>query len=470
MEGERLDPLLQERLIRYLLIPLGALIVLCSLSVAILFITDIGRVCTGVAVDDLRLGGMNPRQAAAAIESRFPEARERQLVLSFKGQSEIIAPQIAGVYFNGAGTAERAWKIGRTGSFWKRIKTRWKARWYGLQLQPVYRLDEQQFQKFYKRLSTTYNHDVVPASVAVYRGAKIQIIQSVDGRFVNKNRLFSELQATYISRSGRHLAKLPLQIIRPELTSAELTRYKFDQILGAYTTRFDASLYDRVHNLRLATAKIHNYILQPGTELSYNKVVGKRDKASGYRDAPIIFDGRLVPGLAGGICQVSSTLYNAILFANLEIKTRYNHALPSSYVGLARDATVTEDGLDLIAKNNTNVPLIFSVTIAPPYITVAVLGEKSGWKTVDLKSVVIENRPFITKQKLDPNLPFGAVLKTRNGQNGMKVQLWRIVTLIDGQKTQKLENTSLYPLQNEEYLIGTKMDGIFTAPAGTTSP
>ncbi len=150
---------------------------------------------------------------------------------------------------------------------------------------------------------------------------------------------------------------IPLQILYPNVTTNMIGTEAFPNILSTYSTRYSTRDRDRTTNLQLASSKINGMVLMPGETFSYNQVVGKRTISAGYKEAPIYVEGKVVDGLGGGICQITSTLYNAVLYANLEIVERSNHQFVPSYVTASRDATVVYGSIDFKFKNNRNYPI-----------------------------------------------------------------------------------------------------------------
>lgn len=145
---------------------------------------------------------------------------------------------------------------------------------------------------------------------------------------------------------------IPLNITLPSKTVNDLGEDAFPDVLGTYTTLYDASNENRDNNVNLASEKINGTIIYPGETFSYNQIVGKRTIEAGYKEAGAYAGGKVVQEIGGGICQVSSTLYNAVLYANLEVVERYNHYFETSYVDPGRDATVSWESLDFQFKNN----------------------------------------------------------------------------------------------------------------------
>ena len=157
---------------------------------------------------------------------------------------------------------------------------------------------------------------------------------------------------------------IPLTILYPNVTTNMIGTEAFPDLLSTYSTRYSTSDRDRTTNLQLAASKIDGTVLMPGETFSYNQVVGERTISAGYKEAPIYVSGEVVDGLGGGICQITSTLYNAVLYANLEIVERSNHQFVPSYVTASRDATVVYGSIDFKFKNNRDYPIKITCSVS----------------------------------------------------------------------------------------------------------
>ncbi|MCF0125659.1 MAG: VanW family protein [Clostridia bacterium] len=149
---------------------------------------------------------------------------------------------------------------------------------------------------------------------------------------------------------------IPLKVISPNITTNMIGTEAFPDLLSTFSTHY-VNNKNRTTNLILAANKINGTVLMPGETFSYNKTVGARTIAAGYKEAPIYVSGEVVDGLGGGICQITTTLYNAVVYANLEIVQRTNHQFIPSYAGASRDATVVYGAIDFQFKNNRNYPI-----------------------------------------------------------------------------------------------------------------
>ena len=169
---------------------------------------------------------------------------------------------------------------------------------------------------------------------------------------------------------------IPLNIIYPHVTTNMIGTEAFPDLLSKFSTYYAASNRNRTTNLMLAANKINGTVLMPGETFSYNKVVGARTISAGYKEAPIYVEGRVEDGLGGGICQITSTLYNAVVYANLEITQRTNHQFVPSYVTASRDATVVYGALDFQFKNNRNYPIKLVCSVSGGVANFQIFGMK----------------------------------------------------------------------------------------------
>lgn len=227
-------------------------------------------------------------------------------------------------------------------------------------------------------------------------------------------------------------------------------------VIASYTTRFPGYQVQRNHNIRLAAQALDGRVLLPGERLSYNQVVGKRTLQQGFRLAPVIIRGEKTLGVGGGICQVSSTLFNAALLSDLKIVRRANHTIPVDYVPLGRDATVTETGIDLVIENPYDHPIAIATELRRSSLTIRVLGQVNPQRRVVLKTER-QALPAPPVQRVpDPNLPEGRERVLKKGSAGFRVVLWREVYA--GGQLIKRERvaTSVYRAMPRVVAVGTK--------------
>ena len=220
---------------------------------------------------------------------------------------------------------------------------------------------------------------------------------------------------------------IKLNYKEPKIKIKNLKIDVFPNKLSTFSTRFDETNKDRTNNLNIAASKIDGTILLPGEEFSYNKIVGERSIKAGYKEAKIYQGGKVIDGLGGGICQISSTLYNAVVYANLNVTERHNHQFITSYVQPGRDATVAYGSKDFKFVNNRTYPIRIDVYINNGIAAVDIYGIKEKNDTeIEIDVDTISTIPYETKYETDSNLPSNTEKLKQRGANGLIVKSYKI--------------------------------------------
>jgi len=264
---------------------------------------------------------------------------------------------------------------------------------------------------------------------------------------------------------------IPLKITPPEIRVEDLGNDIFVHTLGTYSSTYKVSNYNRTVNVELATKKINNVILLPGEEFSYNKVVGERTFANGFREASVYTSSGVVNGLGGGICQVSSTLYNSVLLANLEIVERRNHRYAVSYVPLGRDATVSYGSIDFRFKNNRKYPIKIVASSQNGKCNISIMGIKEDVEyEVSITTKMLQKIQFKTNYIQDSSMAVGTQKQTQYGDYGYKYETYKTL-LLNGNvvSSEKISNDSYVPL-TRVVRVGAKQAQPVTPPAQTPTP
>ena len=265
---------------------------------------------------------------------------------------------------------------------------------------------------------------------------------------------------------------IPLKITIPEIITSELGTKAFPDLLSTFSTNYYVANVNRTRNLELSAGKINGTILAPGETFSYNKVVGERTIAAGFKNAAVFENGKVVDGLGGGICQISSTLYNSVLLANLEIVKRTNHGFLTSYLKAGLDATVVYGAIDFQFKNNRNFPIkiVTSVNGGVAKIDIYGIKEDSDYR-VEIQSSVLSTTPYTTKYVDDPTLDAGKEVIDQEGMNGCKSITYKLLYK-DGVLVSKTTiSTDTYSAMQRIIRRGTKKTTQTVAtPAPTAKP
>lgn len=261
------------------------------------------------------------------------------------------------------------------------------------------------------------------------------------------------------NKNNTEVYYIPVTITLPEKTSEWFVENMLTDTLGSYSTVYNAGNYSRSHNIALASSKIHNLVLEPGEQFSFNDVVGQRSIAAGFKTAAVYQGGEIVDGVGGGICQVSSTLYNAVLYADLNIVYRTNHSMPVSYTPAGRDATVSYGSIDFIFSNNQKYPVKLSCTNSGGRITCAIYGINHDKKKVDVSTQTISSSPFEIKEVEDETLKPGERKVKQAGSNGCVVDTYKTVYVNGQSQGSKKISRSVYSAITQIELVGPQTTG-----------
>lgn len=291
----------------------------------------------------------------------------------------------------------------------------------------------------------------------------------VDSQFGAKYDKEEAMKAFNKAKEGEKF-EVKATILLPEITKEMLEENLFKDVLGEYSTYVSGTSV-RKNNVKLAGEKCNNVILLPGEEFSYNETVGKRTKAAGFGEAAAYLNGETVQEVGGGVCQTSSTLYNALVLANLEITERHNHTYVSSYVPIGRDATVSWNGPDLKFKNNQKYPIKLVVSYSNSRLYTKVYGTNVDGIKVEFTSSRTGTVAYNTKYEDDPNLPEGTETVKQAGSNGAKAVSYRKVYDKNGNLiSNKKESSSSYKAHEAIIIRGTKKVETPATPTTPTTP
>ncbi|MBR6641108.1 MAG: VanW family protein, partial [Clostridia bacterium] len=251
-----------------------------------------------------------------------------------------------------------------------------------------------------------------------------------------------------------------LKTTKPEVTIQDITKDIYKDKLGSYTSNYINSDWNRASNVVLAAKILNGTIVMPGDTFSFNETMGDCGLSSrGFLPAAVFKAGKVVQEVGGGVCQISSTLYCAVLYANLDIVFRTNHQLPVGYVPASLDATIYHPGLDFKFKNSRHYPIkIVATTTASRYLTISIYGTKEDKEyEVELESYITETIPFRTKEQADSNMEIGKTKTIQSGANGYKSVAYRILKDNCKVVSKTLLSQDSYDTTTKIVAVGTKV-------------
>jgi vancomycin resistance protein YoaR len=284
-------------------------------------------------------------------------------------------------------------------------------------------IDYEQDQK--EDLSTIWNQvlgkEAIDAKLDMDPIQGLIVVPEETGKIVDVKATFEQLPQQW---EGLEAVKVQIVMAdqKPEVVAQDL---EYMGELASYVTWYKVAEVNRTHNLTQAAQAINAYVLRPGKVFSFNNTVGPRTLSTGFRDAPVIVGNTLEPGMGGGICQVSSTLYNACLLAGLEIVERSNHGLAVSYVPLGMDATVAYGLIDYRFRNNTDYPVYIRSLAGGGKLMVNIYGHMQYKQNIKTSHVVDEIIPFVYRDEIDTKLKPGESRVNHKGFPGYVVRSFR---------------------------------------------
>ena len=239
---------------------------------------------------------------------------------------------------------------------------------------------------------------------------------------------FTDALKTYHGTRGVMPVTLAVTETQPQFSSGDAMQTM--DLLGSWTTKYDRSATNRNENVRLAAMSVHNTFLLPGELFSTNATFGPTTPERGYKPGGTYVNGKLVDSIGGGVCQTSSTLYRALLEAELEIVERTNHSLPVGYMALGFDATLAGDYIDMKFRNNTDAPVLLEALMADGSLTINVYGRETrpSTRTVEYKSELVSTiQPPEEKVTEDPTLPMGERVVDAEAKTGYHYKTYKHV-------------------------------------------
>ena len=325
--------------------------------------------------------------------------------------------------------------------------------------------DEEKVKEFANSVNDQVKVDAVDAKISI-SGSNISITPEVTGKHVDIDDLCNKIKESINPDPEKiETVSVDLQDYSPSITSADLN--KITGVMSSYSSTFGASDTGRVENLRISTGYINGTLLMPGEEFSYNNTIGPTTPERGYKEANTYVGSKIVPDYGGGVCQVSSALYRAVIQANIRSTERRNHSMTVSYAKPGLDATVAAGYIDYKFVNTYDFPIYIQGYLSGNQVVFNVWGNKEamGGRTYELVNEILETYIDGTEEVQDSNLPEGTRVVTSSGANGYKASGYLITYENGVQVNKELISTDVYSTRSQVVSVGTKK---VEAPAAPT--
>ncbi|MBQ6318476.1 MAG: VanW family protein [Lachnospiraceae bacterium] len=419
-----------------------------------------GTIMNGIYFDDIDMSGKTYDEAVKLIRDKVRSMSEANITLnSIGGNSVSVTAQELGLTWDDTNMVADALYVGRSGNIVERYKER-KDLEHDRKVYPInVEFDRATVEAIVNEQGDRYNVEAKNATLSKADGDFV-VTPGTKGEKIDANASVSRIMSNLDNFTGSDLT-IDMVVVEdiPKATAEDLE--KIHDVIGRYKTSFKTSNADRSGNVRNGTRLVNGTVLLPGDSFSMYQTVSPFTEENGYYLAGSYLNGMVVESLGGGICQVSSTLYNAVLRAELQVDERHNHSMIVSYVDLSSDAAISGTSKDFKFTNNTEYPIyIEGITTEDKQVVFTIYGVETrpSNREVSYESEKIsETVPEGDKIIADPSLPLGSI-STQSAHTGYVGKLWKIVK-VDGKETERVEvNKSTYLPTPRTATVGTATD------------
>jgi len=402
----------------------------------------------GISIENTDVSWMSAEEARELVSERIKkEYPEQSITLRYEDKTWELKLDEIDYGFKVDDAVKQAFSIARTGNFFKDLYNAvlLSVNKQNLNIGIDYNRDK--IKTLLKKIKKECDKNGKNATIS-YENGKVKFEKETNGRNLDIDRNLYLIENQLMKRDFSEI-ELQVDEIKPYIVYDDIKEIK--TVLSSYSTRFSTSDVNRTHNIKLACSRIDNRILMPGDEFSMNESLGPRTHENGYKEAPIILKNELVSGTGGGVCQVSSTLYNSVLLAGLKVTERANHSIPLTYISPGRDATITEDSIDFRFINNTDYPICLQADVSGRMLNIKILGRESGEKnTIKIRTEVLAQYPPGPEEVVvDDKLMPGEKIVEKKAVNGVRVAVYRDFYNSNGKliKTEKLSEDYYKPIK-----------------------
>jgi vancomycin resistance protein VanW len=426
--------------IRKILLSLIIIIVVVSLVDAVDIFRNRNKIFPGVSAFGVEIGGLKKEEVQEILQPIASKMIDTPRILVFEdNEIKFIPHKELDVFIDLNRVVEETYSIARTGNIFRTLKDRIVVWRKGNEVHYQAEFNLQKFEDFQNKISSLINRS---SGDAYIEGNKI--IESRTGVKLDLKRFKEEItELLKCLDEEKYISDLPVIIVDPKITTQDiLTELAINGELGTYYTSLENKEENTIYNIKLASEVINGMLVKPKEFFSFNKYVGPAEKADGYKESTIIANGVFVNGYGGGICQVSSTLYNAALLANLLIVERYNHSVygeATKYVPLGQDAAIFYGFKDLKFKNNSEHTIVIFSKVFKDILQVNIFGgnkDKAEVEIINKDKKVIDYQ--IIREK-DSKLEAGQEIVVQEGVPGYQIKTYRIVRKDGEEKIEFLE-------------------------------
>lgn len=415
-------------------------------------------ICQGVFIDEVDVSGMSREEAQTAVDDFIDSLRNKGVAITVNDNIVYTTMGDLGYTYEENDSIEQALALGKSGNLIKRYKDLKDIEQGSIIYPLAFKFDEEKIKNIVTVDVSAYNIAPVNASITKQGGDFVYTDHSVGSKVsIDKTVKAIEDQMTNWNRQDIIVAAV-VEDDMPEYTREDVE--KCDTILGTYTTEYTTSAEGRAANLANGARLINNIVLYPGDVFNAYDVLTPFTEENGYFIAGAYLNGVVVDSVGGGACQVTTTLYNAVLEAELEVVERFPHSMTISYVDLSRDAAIAGTYKNFQFANNTDAPILIEASTKDRRITFKLWGHEvrdTANRRIKYETVVLSTKnPPAEVVTEDPTQPTTYRKVTQTAHTGYKAQLWKVVYENGVEVSRTMINSSNYEAAPQYVTIGTK--------------
>lgn len=415
------------------------------------------RAMDGIFIENIDVSGKNEEEITEAVQGKIQQLSKCRISLYAGDAGYSVSAEELGLDYTNESVIAQALELGQKGNVLQRFRTKKSIKDNGpLVLKLNYAVQEDTVRTIVEQECTKLNHAAVDMSLKREEDGSFTVVEGRDGATVKTEESVSTILNFFSGQWRGGEAQITLSCDRVEAKGDAGQLSMVQSVLGESSTDYSSSSENRRKNIQTGTEKLNGILLYPGEELSVCDLVTPFDEENGYATAPSYALGTVVETYGGGICQVSTTLYLAVLRAELEVTSRSAHSMMVGYVEPSMDAAIAEGTKDFKFRNNTDAPVYIYGSAQNGKLEFCIYGHEmrdTQNRIVRFESETLSTTEPEKKYSVDETLAFG-VQETAVGRTGATAKLWKIVT-VNGEETRQQVNTSNYRMTATEIRIGT---------------
>ena len=433
-----------------LILTVGAALFLAAGAPALADETD--TISKNVYIGGVNVSGMTEEQATKAVEEKLGKGTGGNYTVKIGDETTTATAEDFGMEWTNREVVHEAMEVAKGGNLIKQYKDK-----KDLQVEPknfevAYAPNKQAVKTYVEKLAEEYNRDAEEGDITFANGYP-ELTGGETGIAVNVDQSVSSIMKA-LEGDGTELTVVA-EVQKPSVTKEELSQVK--DVLGTATTYYGSS-YERNTNVEVGASKINGTLIMPGETFSVTAAVTPFNADNGYYPAPSYESGQVVDTYGGGICQVSTTLYNAVLKAELQVDERHNHTMLVSYVDPSKDAAIAEGLMDFVFTNNTDAPIYIYGVGYQGTLNFTIYGHETRDpnRSISFRSETLSQTDASTNVKLvaksDQNI--GYLNQTQSAHQGLEAVLWKDIVNADGTTDTVQVNSSSYQASPAIYEVG----------------